>query len=270
MRSKLRLGHYSLRTEQAYVGWVLRFVRHQGLRHPAELGERDVIAFLRYLAEDRQVAAATQGQALAALLFLYRHVLARPLQLEGHLPRPRSPTRLPVVLTRTEVAQVLGHLEGGYHLIGTLLYGSGMRLNECITLRVKDVDLDTGEIRIRRGKGGVDRVTVLPQAVVPGLHAHLRRVRKLHGADLTAGGGRVALPGALDRKLPRAATAWPWQWIFPAGRTHREKGSAERRRHHLHPSAVQRAMADAVRRSGVGKRAGCHTLRHSFATETVA
>jgi len=200
MRSKLRLGHYSQRTEQAYLGWVLRFVRHHRLRHPADLGETDVIAFLRHLAQERRVAAATQGQALAALLFLYRQVLGRPLRLEGQLPRARTPTRLPVVLTRSEVARVLGQLEGGYRLVGALLYGSGMRLLECLTLRVKDLDLERGEIRIRRGKGAVDRVT------------------------------------------------------------------GERRRHHLHPSAMQRAMVVAVRRSGVGKRASCHTLRHSFTT----
>jgi len=145
MRSKLRLGHYSLRTEQAYVGWVIRFVRHHRLRHPAELGEQEVMAFLRHLEEERRVAVATQGQAVAALLFLYRHVLARPLRLEGHLPRARTPTRLPVVLTRSEVARVLGQLEGGYRLVGTLLYGSGMRLLECLSLRVKDVDLERGE-----------------------------------------------------------------------------------------------------------------------------
>jgi integron integrase len=266
MRSKLRLGHYSLRTEQAYVGWVIRFVRHHRLRHPAELGEQDVMAFLGHLAQERRVAAATQGQALAALLFLYRHVLGRPLRLEGHLPRARTPTRLPVVLTRSEVARVLGQLEGGYRLVGMLLYGSGMRLLECLTLRVKDVDLERGEIRIRRGKGGVDRVTVLPEAVRPGLAAHLGRVRARHGEDLAAGGGRVAMPGALDRKLPKAAAEWPWQWVFPAARTYRDRVTGERRRHHLHPSAMQRAMVVAVRRSGVGKRASCHTLRHSFAT----
>jgi integrase len=157
------------------------------------------------------------------------------------------------------VAGVLGQLEGGYRLVGTLLYGSGMRLLECLTLRVKDVDLERGEILIRRGKGGVDRVTVLPEAVRPSLAAHLGRVRGLHGDDLAVGGGRVALPGALDRKLPHAAAEWPWQWVFPAARTYRDRAMGERRRHHLHPSAMQRAMVVAVRRSGVAKRASCHT-----------
>jgi integron integrase len=229
MRSKLRLRHYSRRTEQAYVGWVIRFVRHHRLR-------------------------------------LYRHVLGRPLQLAVRLPRARMGTRLPVVLTRSEVERVLGQLEGEYRLVGTLLYGSGMRLLECLTLRVKDVDFERGEIRIRRGKGGVDRVTVLPEAVRSSLAAHLGRVRALHEEDLAAGGGGVALPGALDRKLPNAAMEWPWQWVFPAARTYRDRVMRARRRHHLHPSAMQRAMVVAVRRSGVGKRASCHTLRHSFAT----
>jgi len=266
MRSKLRLGHYSRRTEQAYIGWVIRFVRYQRLRHPAGLGEAEVTGFLRYLAEQRGVAAATQGQALAALLFLYRQVLGRPLRLEGHLPRARTPTRVPVVLTRSEVARVLGQLEGGYRLVGTLLYGSGMRLLECLSLRVKDVDLERGEVRVRRGKGGVDRVTVLPEALKGSLEGHLARVRALHGEDLLAGGGRVELPGALGRKLPNAAMEWAWQWVFPAARAYRDRVTGARRRHHLHPSAMQRAMVAAVRRSGVGKLASCHTLRHSFAT----
>lgn len=222
MRSKLRLGHCSRRTEQCYIAWVIRYVRYHGLRHPRELGEQEVTAFLRHLAEELGVAASTQGQALAALLFLYREVLGRPLRLEGHVPRARSPRRLPVVLTRSEVARVLSQLEGGYRLVGAMLYGSGMRLLECLTLRVKDVDLERGEIRIRRGKGGVDRVTVLPEAVRPALRAQLRRVRALHAEDVAVGGGRVALPGALERKLPRAGFEWAWQWVFPASRVYRD------------------------------------------------
>ena len=266
LRSKLRVGHYSLRTEQAYASWVRRFVRHHGLIHPARLGEADVVAFLRYLAEDQHVAQSTQAQALAALQFLYRHVIERPLRLEGRLPRARTPTRLPVVLTRNEVVRVLSQLKGTYGLIGVLLYGSGMRLMECLTLRIKDVDLERGEIRIRRGKGGVDRVTVLPQGAKAILTAHLARVRARHGEDVAAGGGRVALPGALDRKLSTAGAEWPWQWVFPATRQWRSASTGERGRHHLDSSAVQRAMIEAVRRSGIGKRASCHTLRHSFAT----
>jgi integron integrase len=266
LRSKLRLGHYSRRTEQAYVNWVTRFVRHNDLRHPADLGEADVIGFLRFLAEDREVAQATQAQALSAILFLYKHVIERPLRLEGRLPRARTPTRLPVVLSRAEVARVLMQLRGTYALIGLLLYGSGMRLLECLTLRVKDVDLERGEIRLRRGKGGVDRVTVLPHGARASLAAHLRSVQGQHAEDVAAGGGRVPLPGALDRKLPLAGVDWAWQWVFPATRRWRNPSTGERGRHHLDPSGVQRAMTAAVRRAGIGKRASCHTLRHSFAT----
>jgi integron integrase len=266
LRAKLRLGHYSLRTEQAYRSWVVRFVRFHGLRHPATLGEAEVLAFLHDLVERRGVSASTQQQALAALLFLYRQVLGRPLRLEGRIPRGRSPGRIPEVLNREEVVRVLERLDGVHRLVGTVLYGSGLRLAECITLRVKDVDLVRREIRLRRGKGERDRVTVLPALVVEALGQHLAKVRRLHQRDLAAGGGRVALPGALAVKYPSAAAAWPWQWVFPAGRRYVDRATGERRRHHLHPTAFQRAMAQAVRQAGISKRASAHTFRHSFAT----
>ena len=215
---------------------------------------------------DRHVATATQAPALSALLFLYKHVIERPLRLEGWLPRARTPTRLPVALSRAEAARALVQLRGTYGIIGLLLYGSGTRLLECLTLRIKDVDLERGEIRIRRGKGGVDRVTVLPHGVRVRLAAHLSSVQAQHGADVAAGGGRVPLPGALDRKLPMAGVEWAWQWVFPATRRWRNLSTGSRGRHHLAPSAMQRAMATAVRRAVIGKRASCHTLRHSFAT----
>jgi integron integrase len=252
LRSKLRLSRYSRRTEQAYANWVTRFVRYHKLTHPADLGESDVVGFLRYLAEDRHVATATQAEALSALLFLHKHVIERPLRLEGRLPRARTPTRLPVVLSRAEVARVLVQLRGTYGFIGLLLYGSGMRLLECLTLRIKDVDLERGEIRIRRGKGGVDRVTVLPHGVRVRLAAHLRSVQAQHGADVAAGGGRVPLPGALDRKLPMAGVEWAWQWVFPATRRWRNPSTGASGRHHLDASAMQRAMTAAVRRAGIG------------------
>lgn len=266
LRAKLRLGHFSPRTEQAYVSWVRRFVRDQGLRHPRGLGEREVTAFLTRLAVEGRVAASTQAQALAALLFLYRHVLERPLEGLGRVPRGRMPVRLPVVLTADEVERVLGCLAGTSRLVALLLYGSGLRLMEALTLRVKDLDLARGEIRVRRAKGARDRVTVLARSVVRPLAEHLERVRRLHQRDLEAGAGAVELPGALRRKYPTAARSWPWQWVFPAVRRYRDRESGEVRRHHLHETAVQRAMAEAVRRSGIGKRATCHTLRHSFAT----
>jgi len=266
LRSQLRLGHYSVRTEQAYVGWVRRFIRFHGLRHPRDLDERDVAAFLRALAEQRQVATSTQNQALAALLFLYREVIGRPLRLVGVVPRGHGPMRIPVVLDPGEVERVLTQLRGVYHLVGLLLYGSGLRLLECLTLRVKDLDFARREIRVRRGKGQKDRVTMLPERAVGLLEAHLARVEVRHRRDLEAGGGAVVLPGALGRKYPAAARTWAWQWVFPATRVYRDRRSGARRRHHLHPSAVQRAMADAVRAAELRKRASCHTLRHSFAT----
>lgn len=266
LQSKLHLGHYSLRTEQAYTGWVVRFVRFHRLRHPREMGEREVAAFLAWLAEERRVAASTQTQARAALLFLYREVLGRPLGLEGYVPRGRGPTRIPVVLDQAEVKRVLGQLDGVYRLIGILLYGSGLRLLECLSLRIKDVDLGCMEIRVRRGKGQKDRVTLLPEMASDPLRLHLDRVKVLHEKALGAGTGGVELPGALARKYPRADRSWPWQWVFPARRLYADPMTGELRRHHLHPSAMQRVMAEAVRKSGIEKKASCHTLRHSFAT----
>jgi integron integrase len=266
LQSKLRMGHYSLRTAQAYTGWVVRFVRFHGLRHPREMGEREVASFVAWLAEERGVAASTQVQAQAALVYLYKEVLRRPLELRGVIPRGRGPTRIPVVLDAEEVGRVLGRLEGTYRLVGLLLYGSGLRLLECLSLRTKDVDLVRCEIRVRRGKGQRDRVTMLADAAVGPLQAHLARVKVMHDNALRAGAGGVTLPGGLARKYPRADRSWPWQWVFPASRLYPDPETGELRRHHLHPSAVQRAMAEAVRTSGIGKRASSHTFRHSFAT----
>lgn len=266
VRENLRLLQASPKTEQAYLSWIRRFVRHHGLRHPRDLGVDDIRAFLVHLSMERLMAAATVAQARAALVFLYRRVLGLPLPGLGELPVGRRPVRLPVVLTPSEVAAVLGRLRGVSRLVAVLLYGGGLRLTEALTLRVKDVDLERGELRLRRAKGAKDRVTVLPQMAVADLLRQLEWVRLQHGRDLVAGAGRVALPGALARKDPNAASSWPWQWVFPATRHYRDRESGERRRHHLHPSVVQRAVAQAVRESGIGKRASCHTLRHSFAT----
>ena len=266
LRANLRLRHFSPRTEEAYSGWVRRYVRFQGLRHPADLGEAEVKAFLTHLAVDRQLAPSTLAQALAALLFLYREVVGRPLAGVGPVPRARAPVRLPVVLPPEEVRRVLEQMRGTTRLAALLLYGSGMRLLECLTLRVKDIDLARGEIRIRRAKGAKDRVTVLPEIVGPTVASQIERVRALHQRDCEGEAGWVELPGALARKYPRAGRSLQWQWLFPARRTYADRDTGERRRHHLHESAVQRAMAEAVRRSGITKRATCHTLRHSFAT----
>ena len=266
LQSNLRLQHLSRRTEAAYVYWTKRFVRFCGLRHPSELGPAEVRQFLSHLVVERNLSAATQQQALGALLFLYRNVLGRPLEALGRLPRGRVPTTLPVVLSPDEVARVLGLLRGTHRLVGLLLYGSGLRVTECLMLRVKDLDLERGELTVRRGKGGKDRVTVIPETVRGPLREHLERVKALHGQDLAKGGGWVEMPGGLDAKYPNAGTSWPWQWVFPARRSYRDSERGHVSRHHLHESVVQRAMAAAVRASGIGKRASCHTLRHSFAT----
>ena len=265
-RANMRLRHFSTRTEAAYVDWIRRFVLYHGVVHPSELGVKEVRDYLRHLAVERKVSASTQSQARAALLFLYRDVLDQPLDELGDVPRARGAVRIPVVLTPTEVAAVLGRLRGVYRLIGLMLYGGGMRLLEGLSLRVKDVDLERRELRIRRGKGSKDRVTVIPEASVDALARHLKAVRAQHERDLLAGAGWVALPYALGRKYPNAGRSWPWQWLFPSRRLHRDAESGERRRHHVDPSAMQRSMAEAVRASGIGKRASCHTLRHSFAT----
>lgn len=266
VRLAIRTARYSPRTEAAYLVWIKRFVRFHGLRHPGELGEAEVAAYLTHLATVKRVAASTQTQALSALLFLYREVLRQPLGDLGAIHRARTPERLPVVLTRGEVWRVLEELDGVYRLVGTLLYGAGLRLSEAVTLRVKDVEFERGEVLVRRGKGMKDRITVLPDGLRQPLAAHLEEVKTLHQADLADGAGRVVLPGALERKFPNAAVEWGWQWVFPAGRQYVERGTGVRRRHHLHQTAVQRAMAEAVRTAGVVKRASCHTLRHSFAT----
>ena len=266
VRDKARAKRLSPRTERVYSRWIVRFIRHHGSRHPRELGEAEVAGFLTWLASERQVSASTQTQALAALLFLFQTVLGRSL---GRLPEmtwAQSRNRMPVVLTQDEVGAVLSRLEGVHWLAGMLMYGSGLRLLECLTLRVKDLDLDRGEIRLRQTKGGSPRVTMIPKLLVARLRAHLVTVRLLHQRDLAEGAGSVVLPWALDRKYPNAGREWAWQWVFPAGRTYVEPETGLRRRHHLHESGVQRAVKAAVRRADIPKRATCHTFRHSFAT----
>jgi integron integrase len=263
---KIRLRHYSLRTEQAYLDWIRRFILFHGKRHPESLGAPDVEAFLTHLAVDRKVAAATQNLAKSSIFFLYRDVLDRDLPWLQNVERARAPRRLPVVLTQEEIAAVLARLRGVHRLIGRLLYGSGMRIMEALRLRVKDVDFARREIRVRRGKGDKDRVTPLPDACAPPLLNHLREVRALHERDLAEGFGAVALPDALGRKYANAAREWPWQWVFPATRRYRDAHAGTERRHHLHETVLQRSMKRAVAAAGISKAASCHTLRHSFAT----
>lgn len=266
VRERLRTLHYSCRTEQQYVFWIRRFILFHGKRHPAGLGEAEVSAFLTHLAVDRGVAAATQSQALAAVLFLYRKVLQIELPWLDGIARAKTPKRLPVVLTAAEVWSVLSHLHGEYRLIGSLLYGSGLRLLEALRLRVKDVDFNYHQIIVRDGKGAKDRSTVLPKAVVEPLKAHLSAVRERHLAAVTAGFGGVELPHALQRKYPAAHLDWCWQYVFPARHASRDPRSGSRRRHHILEETMQRQMKQAVRAAGLDKPASCHTLRHCFAT----
>jgi integron integrase len=266
VRQAARLKHLSLRTEKAYVSWVRRFVLFHGTRHPRELGADDIRAFLSHLATERDVAASTQNQALAALIFLFRTVLKTDLPDVAGIERARKPVRLPVVLTATEARAVLAELDGIPSLIGRLLYGSGLRLLEALRLRVKDIDFEVHAIHVREGKGKKDRITILPDSLHPQLVPHLDQIRNIHRRDLRAGHGSVFLPHALARKYPAAAHSWEWQYVFPAPRLSVDPRSGEVRRHHLSPSVIQKAITVAVRRSGIQKRASGHTLRHSFAT----
>jgi len=262
----MQVHHFSSRTQEAYIGWIRRFIRFHRLRHPAEMGAPEIGAFLTHLAVERRVSASTQNQALHAVMFLYRDVLGRDLGTLDGIVRARRSVLVPVVLTRAEVAAVLRGLDGVPWLVAMLLYGGGLRLNECLELRVKDVDFGSRQIVVRGGKGRKDRVTTLPGLVVPALAAHFERVRAQHEADVVRGEGRVALPDAVGQKYPNAAESWPWQFVFPASRVCRDSRYGPPSRYHLHESVIQRAVTTAVRRAGIVKRASCHTLRHSFAT----
>lgn len=270
VRAAIRVRHYSRSTEQSYVHWVRRFVLFCGKRHPRDVGAAEVERFLTHLAIEERVAASTQNQALNALVFLYREVLRVDAPVLREVVRARRPRRLPVVLTRDEVRALLGQLHGATWLVASLLYGSGLRLLECLTLRVKDLDFGASEIRVREGKGRRDRVVPLPTSLAAPLRTHLERVRAMHAEDLRAGFGAVALPRALDRKYPNAPREWSWQWVFPASSRYRDVEANTERRHHLHETAVQRAVKSAAANAGIAKPATCHALRHSFATHLLA
>lgn len=265
LRDALRLGHYSPRTADAYTTWVRRYILFHDKRHPRDMSESDIKAFLTYLAVDQSVAASTQNQALAALLFLYKHVIKRDLAALGDLPRGRMPTTLPVVMSRPEVRTVLSQLSGVAWLVAALLYGAGLRLNEALQLRIKDLDFDRQQILVRRGKGQKDRAVPLPALVKGKLLDHLEVVRRLHTADLSRGLGAVALPDALDRKYPGAAKSWPWQFLFPAGRICRDARWGPPSRFHLHDTAIQREVSRAARAAGLGKR-----VRTCWKTATIS
>lgn len=277
IREVMRFHHYSIRTEKAYTQWIRRFLAfhrladHSGLqrgwRHPRELGSAEVAAFLTHLAVRGNVAVSTQNQALNALVFLYNQVLDQPLGDFGEFARVNRPPRLPEVLSQEETQRVLAALKPGTtRLMIRLIYGAGLRVMECLRLRVKDLDFARGQIGVRDGKGAKDRVTILPQSLASELQQHLQRVKLLHEEDLAEGFGDVWLPHALARKYPRAGRQWPWQWVFPARGRSKDPRTGVERRHHVNETALQRAIKDAVGLAKLSKRATCHTLRHSFAT----
>jgi len=269
LRQSIRVRHYSIRTEQAYVMWAKRFIRFHGLRHPELMGAKEVSAFLSWLAVERKVSASTQNQALSALLYLYREVLGIRLAIDG-VTRAKRPENVPVVMSEMEVSLVLESLQGNYWLMAGLMYGSGLRLMECVRLRVKDFDFKYRCITVRQGKGAKDRVVTLADGLLPHLHRHLAIVKAEYERDLHLGRANVWLPFALARKYPGAPAEWGWQYVFPAARLSTDPASGELRRHHIGERAVQNAVARAVERSRINKPVGCHTFRHSFATHLLA
>ena len=266
VRDTLRRKNYAYRTEQAYTGWIKRFILLHNKRHPLDMGAVEIESFLTYLAVDREVSPSTQNQALAALKFLYQEVLHQELDQEI-LPIPAKRTKhLPVVLSQREARVVINELSGVNKLITQLLYGCGLRVTECLSIRVQDLDFDRGEIIVRMGKGAKDRVTVLPETVSQTLQHHLTGVKLTHQQDLAEGFGDVYLPRGLARKFPNATREWIWQYVFPAPKRSRDPRSGEVRRHHLHPSGIRREVKAAARRAGVTKHVTPHIFRHSFAT----
>lgn len=266
VREVIRIKHYSIRTEQAYLQWIKRYIIFHGKRHPKTLGADELRAFLSDLAIRGQVSASTQNQALNAILFMYREVLKIELPWIDDVQRAKRSQRLPVVLTRQEVQALLAQFEGTIWLMAGITYGGGLRLLECLRLRVKDLDLDRCELTVRDGKGQKDRITMLPRTLVEPLRTHLARVRHLHERDIAEGFGRVYLPFALDRKYPNADLEWGWQYVFPGSRRTIDPRSGVERRHHVNPEVLQRAVRNAVRKANIIKPASVHTLRHSFAT----
>ncbi|MEM7771864.1 MAG: integron integrase [Cyanobacteria bacterium P01_A01_bin.37] len=266
VRQAIRLKHYSLKTEKSYVHYIRAFILFHNKRHPREMGVDEMRAYLSYLAVQQHVAASTQNVALSSLLFLYRHVLQIELPYIDGIERAKTPERVPVVFTRSEVSAILARLDGIHHVIVSLLYGSGLRLNEGLQLRIKDFDFEYRQLTVRDGKGQKDRVTILPGSLIDGLQQQLEKTKKLHELDLALGYGTVYLPYALERKYPNANREWGWQYAFPSWKRSIDPRSKVVRRHHIHERSLQRSVKQAIQQAKIIKHGGCHTFRHSFAT----
>ena len=270
VRTVMRTHHYSKKTEELYVKWVREFILFNGKRHPNELGKEEIEKFLTHLAVQRHVAASTQNQALCALVFLYKKVLMKNFGWLEDVTRANKGKRLPVVFSREEALKVINLLSGEAKLIGSLLFGSGLRLNECLSLRILDIDFDNQSINVRRGKGDKDRVTVLPKAVIEDLKLHIKDVYDQHYEDLKTGYGETVLPDALERKYPEDSRDFKWQYLFPAEKRIKHEGKGIYFRYHIHETTIQRAIKSALRKSRINKKAGSHTFRHSFATHLLS
>ncbi|HKK45798.1 MAG TPA: integron integrase [Balneolaceae bacterium] len=266
MRTEIRRRNYSYRTEQAYTTWIVRFVKFHNTRHPGDMGGDEIVEYLNYLADKRQVAASTQNQALCAILFLYKHILDHPINEVLDFRRAQTPEKLPVVLTPEEVHKILDHLSGTTRLIAEILYGAGLRISECLRLRVMDLDFEYNQIQVRSGKGQKDRITIMPQRVKKKLRQQVERVKVLHRRDAKRGCGDTLLPKALSKKYPNAAGKFKWAYLFPSSKLGTDPRSGLVHRHHVSDTTVQRKVSEAVKKSSVHKHATCHTLRHSFAT----
>jgi integron integrase len=269
VRDLIRLKHYSIRTEQTYIDWIKRYIYFHNKRHPADMDASHITAFLTHLAVKLKVASSTQNQALCALVFLYKQVLKKDPGTFDDLVHAKRPSKLPVVFTRNEVKNILLHLEGAAWVMGQLLYGAGLRLMECIRLRVKDVDFGYKQIVVRDGKGNKDRVTMFPEIVVESLQRHLLKVKQIHERELKEGFGTVYMPYALERKYPNANRSWAWQYVFPATKRSVDPRSGIEQRHHISENVLHRAIKSAIREAGINKPGSCHSLRHSFATHLI-
>lgn len=265
LRENLRARHYSLKTEKAYISWIRQFVLFHNKRHPLEMDAPEINTFIKYLAVQRNVSSATQNQALCAIVYMYKHVLKKKVG-ELELIWAQKPKRLPVVFTVEEIQKITQQLKGTHWIAGMLMYGSGLRLMECLRLRVKDIDFGFKQITIHDGKGFKDRISTLPEKVIDPLKDHLEKVKQLHDNDLKAGYGSVYVPYALDRKYPNASKLFGWQYIFPAHKFSKDPRTGVERRHHLHSSVMQKVVSQAIKNAGILKHAGCHSFRHSFAT----